>query len=89
MTKHLVLVHFLAAGRGRLDPRERSWLRHHLFEKGDYVDDDPAIADRYRQAARGAVQFIDGLPADARNRLIVLRRFHDVDVAGKYRLIAA
>ncbi len=88
VTKHLVLAHFLAGGRGRLEPHERRWLRHHLFENGFYVDEDPAVAERYRQAARAAVQFIDRLPARVRKRLTVLRRFHDADVAGKYELIS-
>ncbi len=89
VTKHLVLAHFLAAGRKRLAPQERIWLRLHLFEKGVYVDDDPDVAERYRQAARSAIQFIDGLPRAVRRRLTLLRRFHDADAAGKIELIAA
>lgn len=87
VTKHLVLSYFLAAGRSRLEARERAWLRHHLFEKGVFVDADPDVAERYRLAARSAVKFIDGLPASARKRLAKLRRFHDADVAGKNELI--
>ncbi len=87
VTKHLVLSYFLAAGRPRLEPPERVWLRHHLFEKGAFVDTDPHVAERYRQAARCAVKFIDGLPDRLRKRLVALRRFHDADVAGKHELI--
>ena len=84
VTKHLVLSYFLAAGRSCLQPSERVWLRHHLFEKGPFVDDDPEVAERYRQAARYAVKFIDGLPGRPRERLVALRRFHDADVAAKH-----
>ena len=87
VTKHLVLAYFLAAGRPRLEPHQRAWLRHHLFEKGTFVDEDPEIAERYRQAARSAVKFLDRLPAKPRKRLVALRRFHDADVAGKIELI--
>ncbi len=87
VTKHLVLSYFLAAGRPRLEPQERLWLRHHLFEKGSFVDADPDVAERYRQAARGAVKFIDALPGRPRERLVALRRFHDAGLAGKHELI--
>jgi hypothetical protein len=87
VTKHLVLAYFLAAGRPRLQAAERAWLRHHLFDKGTFVDVDPSVAERYRQAARCAVKFIDGLPGKARNRLATLRRFHDADAPGKHELI--
>ena len=87
VTKYLVLAYFLAAGRPRLRAAERAWLRHHLFEKGAFVDADPHVAERYRQAARCAVKFIDGLPGRARSRLATLRRFHDANVVGKHELI--
>jgi len=87
VTKHLVLTYYLAAGRPHLEPRERAWLRHHLFDKGCFVDTDPDVAERYRQAARCAVKFIDGLPGRPRKRLVALRRFHDADVAAKHQLI--
>jgi hypothetical protein len=86
VTKHLVLSYFLAAGRPRLEPHERVWLRHHLFEKGRFVDEDPEVAERYREAARCAVKFVDGLPGSPRARLAALRRFHDANVAGKLQL---
>ena len=87
VSKHLVLSYFLAAGRPRLEPDERAWLRHHLFEKGSFVDEDPEVAERYRQAARYAVKFIDGLSGSLRKRLVTLRRFHGANVAGKHELI--
>lgn len=87
VTKHLVLSHFLAAGRRHLEPHERAWLRYHLFEKGSFVDEDPEVAERYRQAARCAVKFVDALPESPRKRLVALRRFHDANVAGKLEMI--
>jgi len=87
VTKHLVLSHFLAAGRPHLEPHERAWLRYHLFEKGSFVDEDPEVAERYRHAARCAVKFVDALPESPRKRLVALRRFHDANVAGKLEMI--
>ena len=87
VTKHLVLSYFLAAGRPRLEPHERAWLRHHLFEKGSFVDEDSEVTERYRQAVRCAVKFVDGLPRSPRKRLVDLRRFHDANAAGKLELI--
>ena len=87
VTKHLVLSHFLAAGRPHLEPHERAWLRYHLFEKGSFVDEDPEVAERYRQAMRCAVKFVDALPESPRKRLVALRRFHDANVAGKLEMI--
>lgn len=87
VTKHLVLARFLAGRRPRLAPEERAWLRHHLFEKGRFVDADPEIAERYRTAARGAVKFVDRLPARPAEKLDALRRFHDAGAAEKLRQI--
>ena len=87
VTKHLVLSYFLAAGRPRLEPHERAWLRHHLFEKGSFADEDSEVTERYRQAVRCAVKFVDGLPRSPRKRLVDLRRFHDANAAGKLELI--
>jgi hypothetical protein len=86
VTKYLVLSRFLAAGRPRLAASERAWLRHHLFEKGRFVDDDPEIIERYTQAARCGVKFLDRLPDSPRKRLRLLRRFHDADVARKLEM---
>ena len=89
VTKHLVLSRYLAAGRDRLDDAERAWLRHHLFDKHEFEDDVPEIAERYREAARQGIRFLERLPAEPRRRLAALRRFHDVDVGGKLELIKA
>jgi hypothetical protein len=88
VTKHLVLSRYLAAGSDRLDDAERAWLRHHLFDKHEF-EGVPEVAERYREAARQGVRFLDRLPAAPRPRLAALRRFHDVDVGGKLELIEA
>ncbi len=79
VTKELVLRLFVARMRGRdqiLDD-EGSWIRHHLFDKVEYREEDPAVQARYRDAASLAVRYLDALrslPADDRPR--ELRRFH-------------
>jgi len=92
VSKHLVLERFLAGSRGRLDRRRRIWLRHHLFEKGRFCDEDREVRARYRDATRWAVKFIDALGAPSAGRrarrLSTLRRFHHVDAGGKIELIA-
>jgi hypothetical protein len=88
VSKHLVLSRFLAGRSPRLSEHRRLWLRHHLFEKARYCDEDLDTRDRYRQAARWAVKLIDTLPGlSATGRLGTLRRFHREDGGGKLRLI--
>ncbi len=88
VSKYLVLARFLAGRRGRLSPRSRTWLRYHLFEKARFVERDPAVRRRYRDARRFAVRFIDGASAlDPRRFLALLRRFHQETIDGKLRLI--
>lgn len=79
VTKELVLELFVArsSGRGRLGGDERAWIRHHLFDKVEYREDDPGVQARYRDAAALAVRYLDGfhaLPPAERPR--ELRRFH-------------
>ncbi len=89
VSKHLVLARFLAGRAGRLSARRRTWLRYHLFEKQRYCDDDPAVRQRYRDAARWAVRFLDRLAAvEPARRIELLRRFHARTATGKLRLIA-
>lgn len=79
VTKELVLRLFLAraAGRHRLGGRERFWIRHHLFHKVDYREEDPGVQARYRDAAALAVRYLDSLHAlPAAERPRELRRFH-------------
>lgn len=88
VSKHLVLARFLA-GRGHpLTPRQRAWLRWHLFDKGSYCDRDPEVRNRYREAARWAVRFLAALrPLRPAERVATLRRFHRASAAGKLELI--
>jgi hypothetical protein len=89
VSKALVLARFLAGSSGRpLDAGRRTWLRFHLFHKGEWAGEDPAERARYHEAARLALRFLDGLercPPHA--RLQVLRDFHAVGGAGKRELI--
>jgi hypothetical protein len=84
VSKYLVLGRFLAGRGRRLDDRGRIWLRHHLFHKRVYEDDDPSVRRRYDEAARLALRFLDGhraLPPEA--RVAALRRFHRAPLAVK------
>ena len=90
VSKHLVLARFLADGRGRLDDLRRTWLRYHLFHKAAPSDPDPAVRQRYFDAARWALRLLDaiaGLRPQA--RLDALRRFHAASLTGKLELIRA
>ena len=89
VSKALVLARFLAGAEARpLDPRERTWLRYHLFHKGEWAGETEGESARYREAARLALRFLDGLecfrPAV---RLQALRAFHAAGGAGKRELI--
>jgi hypothetical protein len=87
VSKYLVLTRYLVGAR-RFSERLRVWLRHQLFEKGSYCDEDPVVRNRYREAERWAVRLLDRLARlDARTRLERLRRFHTLDTAGKLELI--
>jgi len=90
VSKYLVLGRFLAGERKLLDGPRRVWLRHHLFHKRDYGDDDPSVRRRYQDAARFALRFLDAqqsCPVDS--RVGALRRFHRASLNGKLAMIAA
>jgi hypothetical protein len=79
VTKELTLALFVARMRGssRLGEADRGWVRHHLFDKVEYCEEDPELRARYRDAAALAVHYLDhlrGLPAA--DRPVELRRFH-------------
>jgi hypothetical protein len=90
VSKALVLARFLAGSSGRpLDAARRTWLRYHLFHKGEWAGEDEAERARYREAARLALRFLDGLERCAPPaRLQVLRAFHAASGPGKRELIA-
>jgi hypothetical protein len=87
VSKALVLARFLGQGRP-LDGARRTWLRYHLFHKGEWVGETPAERERYHEAARLALRFLDmldGRPLAA--RLAALRAFHAASGPGKRELI--
>jgi hypothetical protein len=91
VSKELVLSRFLAAGRARRRPSvaERVWLRWHLFHKGTWSDPEAGVRERYHEAARWALRFLDGLERLPRReaRLASLRRFHGATAGEKLELI--
>ena len=90
VSRHLVLTRFLAGRAKRLSCEERIWLRNRLFGAVQFCDEDRAVRERYRNAMRWAVQFIDGLSAlGDRARIGLLRKFHTAPAAEKLRLIRA
>jgi hypothetical protein len=89
VSKYLVLARFLAGCSQHLRADRRLWLRRRLFDDVRFCDDDCEVRRRYRDAARAAVQLIEGLGAlDPAERIAALRRFHSVGVADKLRLIS-
>jgi len=79
VTKALTLETFVARMRGatRLAASDRGWVRHHLFDKNEYREDDPEVGARYRDAAALAVRYLEflrDLPPAARPK--ELRLFH-------------
>jgi hypothetical protein len=79
VTKELVVSLFVARHRGteRLESRDRAWIRHHLFHKVTYAEEDAGIQARYRDATALAVRYLEALYAlRPTERLRELRRFH-------------
>lgn len=89
VSKALVLARFLAGSEPRpLDAGRRTWLRYHLFHKGEWAGETEAERARYREAARLALRLLDALePLDAAARVKVLRDFHGASSTGKRELI--
>jgi len=88
VSKELVVSRFAAGRKARLDDARRAWIRHHLFGKITFVDDDPAVRQRYRDATRWALRFLDGLRSlGFASRLRLLRHFHHATHVGKLRMI--
>lgn len=90
VSKRLVVARFLAGRTGRLTERKRVWLEWHLFHKGNWSDPDPAVRERYADAARWALRFLGPWARlGARERLDALRAFHRASASEKTRLIDA
>ena len=88
VSKHLVLTRFLAGRSRRLREDRRLWLRHQLFEKARYCDENPEVRQRYEDARLWAVRLIDGLAhLPIERRIETLRRFHEDGAQGKLELI--
>jgi len=89
VSKYLVLARFLAGSRDRLEPARRLWLRHRLFEEIRFCDEDPAVRDRYREAARWARCLLNGLSSLRRaERVDALRQFHASSLSEQLRQIS-
>jgi hypothetical protein len=90
VTKELVVRHYLARlGRlRRLPPEAVAWVRHHLFEKRHFIDPDPRVRRRYRDATRFAVRYLRHLDRLAPHRRVrSLRRFTRMSHHEKLRAI--
>ena len=89
VSKTLVLARYPAGAEARpLDAARRTWLRYHLFHKGEWAGETAGEGERYREAARLALRFLDALercrPAA---RLRMLRQFHAAAGQGKRELL--
>jgi hypothetical protein len=92
VSKVLVLSHFLGrlAGRPVLRAGERLWLRYHLFEKPRFCDANTAVRQRYEDARRFAVRFLNRLEdLPAQHRVAELRRWDALPGPEKVRELAA
>ena len=92
VSKELVLSRVLARQRPTLRGGRRVWLRHHLFHKRDYREDDahPGTKARYDDAARFAIRFLERLEREpGSRRLETLRRFHRAPLVTKLAMIDA
>jgi len=90
VTKELVVRHFLErkGAVGALPPDAVDWVRYHLFRKPRFSDPDSSVRDRYRDAARYAVRYLERLDRLPRRRRVRdLRRFSRMSHQQKLRLI--
>jgi hypothetical protein len=89
VSKYLVLARFLAGRRDRLEPAEQLWLRHRLFEGIRFCEEDAAVRQRYRDAARWAQRLLSGLSLLRRAaRVDALRQFHSSSLSEQLRQIS-
>jgi hypothetical protein len=91
VSKALVLSHFLGrlAGRPRLHPGQRVWVRYHLFEKPCYCREEDGVRERYEEARRLAVRLLDRLEGmTAAHRIRELRRWNALPAPLKLRELA-
>ncbi len=89
VSKYLVLARFLAGSRDSLEPSRQQWLRHRLFDAMRFSDEDPAVRDRYRDAARWARRLLNGIaPLSRAERVDALRQFHTSSLSEQLRQIS-
>lgn len=92
VTKYLVLKMFVGRMRrtARLSEADSAWVRFHLFDKGEFVEPDPDVRARYRDASRLASRYVRRLDAiPPAGRPSELRRFHRMTPQGKVAYIGA
>lgn len=88
VSKYLVLARYISGDGRPLGPRNRLWIRYHLFEKGRFCEEDPSVNLRYRDATRWAVHLLRGVEGmSLAERIAILRRFHAAPASGKLELI--
>ena len=92
VTKYLVLKMFVGKmrGVGRLSEEDAAWVRYQVFEKGEFVEPDPDVCERYRDAARLGGRYVHALDGlDPADRVPELRRFHRLSPQAKIARINA
>ncbi len=92
VTKYLVLKMFVAKMRRvrRLTDGDVAWVRRRVFDAGEFVDPDPEVRARYRDAARLAARYTGALESmPVARRVTALRRFHRMTPQGKVAHILA
>lgn len=92
VTKYLVLKLFVGRMRRvtRLSETDAAWIRWHLFEKAEFVEPDPQVRERYREASRFAARYVRALDSmPSRERPAELRRFHRMPPQSKIAHITA
>jgi len=85
-----ILKYFVAYFNGskKLENLDRLWLRHHLFERGDYSYEHRGLSNRYREANRMGekyTRFLDGISDEG--RLGEMRRFREMNYLTKTNYI--
>jgi hypothetical protein len=68
----------------KLERYDRLWLRHHLFERGDFVYTDPILSRRYQEAnwlGEKYTRFLDNISKD--HRISEIRRFREMSYPSK------
>ncbi len=92
VTKYLVLKMMVGKLRraSRLAPGDAVWVRQQVFDRGEFVAEDPQVRARYREASRLAARYVgalDDLPPAS--RIAALRRFHRMPPQAKVAHINA